>query len=85
MTALEGSIGALIAEVGHPHPFAIPGIAAILWVYPACGKKAFGDHRTAFLRCAEPAVIESANKYLGARAADPARVFAAIREWKNRF
>ena len=38
-----------------------------------------------FLRCAEPVVVESANKYLGARAADPARVFAAIREWKNRF
>jgi hydroxyacylglutathione hydrolase len=38
-----------------------------------------------FLRCAEPVVIESANKYLGARAADPARVFAAIRDWKNRF
>ncbi len=38
-----------------------------------------------FLRCAEPAVVESANKYLGARVADPVRVFAAIREWKNRF
>ncbi|MSQ64601.1 MAG: hydroxyacylglutathione hydrolase [Betaproteobacteria bacterium] len=38
-----------------------------------------------FLRCAEPAVIESANKYLGARIADPVSVFAAIREWKNRF
>jgi hydroxyacylglutathione hydrolase len=38
-----------------------------------------------FLRCAEPAVVESANKYLGARASDPARVFAAIREWKNKF
>jgi hydroxyacylglutathione hydrolase len=38
-----------------------------------------------FLRCAEPAVIESANKYLGARLSDPVRVFAAIREWKNRF
>ena len=38
-----------------------------------------------FLRCAEPAVVESANKYLGARIADPVRVFAAIREWKNRF
>ena len=37
-----------------------------------------------FLRCGEPAVIESANKYLGARIADPARVFAAIREMKNR-
>jgi len=38
-----------------------------------------------FLRCAEPAVVESANKYLGARVADPARVFAAIRDWKNKF
>lgn len=37
-----------------------------------------------FLRCVEPAVVESANKYLGARIADPVRVFAAIREWKNR-
>jgi hydroxyacylglutathione hydrolase len=36
-----------------------------------------------FLRCAEPAVVESANKYLGARIADPVRVFAAIRDWKN--
>jgi hydroxyacylglutathione hydrolase len=37
-----------------------------------------------FLRCLEPAVVDSANKYLGARAADPVRVFAAIRDWKNR-
>jgi hydroxyacylglutathione hydrolase len=37
-----------------------------------------------FLRCLEPAVVESANKYLGARASDPVRVFAAIRDWKNR-
>jgi hydroxyacylglutathione hydrolase len=37
-----------------------------------------------FLRCAEPAVVESANKYLGARVADPVRVFSAIREWKNK-
>ena len=37
-----------------------------------------------FLRCAEPVVVESANKYLGARVADPVHVFAAIREWKNR-
>jgi hydroxyacylglutathione hydrolase len=36
-----------------------------------------------FLRCAEPAVVASANKYLGARIADPVRVFAAIRDWKN--
>jgi hydroxyacylglutathione hydrolase len=38
-----------------------------------------------FLRCAEPAVVDSANKYLGARIADPVRVFAAIRDWKNKF
>jgi hydroxyacylglutathione hydrolase len=38
-----------------------------------------------FLRVREPAVIESANKYLGARVADPVRVFAAIRDWKNQF
>ena len=38
-----------------------------------------------FLRCAEPAVVESANKYLGSRVADPVRVFSAIRDWKNRF
>jgi len=38
-----------------------------------------------FLRVREPAVIESANKYLGSRVADPVRVFAAIRDWKNQF
>jgi hydroxyacylglutathione hydrolase len=38
-----------------------------------------------FLRCREPAIVESANKYLGARIADPVRVFAAIRDWKNKF
>lgn len=37
-----------------------------------------------FLRWREPAVIESANKYLGGRVSDPVRVFAAIREWKNK-
>jgi len=37
-----------------------------------------------FLRCLEPAVIDSANKYLGGRLTDPVRVFAAIRDWKNR-
>jgi hydroxyacylglutathione hydrolase len=36
-----------------------------------------------FLRCSEPAVVESVNKYLGTRVSDPVRVFAAIREWKN--
>ena len=45
-----------------------------------------GDEKATnpFLRCADPAVVESANKYLGGRVADPVRVFAAIREWKNR-
>jgi hydroxyacylglutathione hydrolase len=37
-----------------------------------------------FLRWKEPAVVESANKYLGSRVSDPVQVFAAIREWKNR-
>ena len=37
-----------------------------------------------FLRCAEPAVVDSVNKYLGTRVSDPVRVFAAIREWKNK-
>jgi hydroxyacylglutathione hydrolase len=37
-----------------------------------------------FLRWREPAVVESANKYLGGRVSDPVRVFAAIREWKNK-
>jgi hydroxyacylglutathione hydrolase len=37
-----------------------------------------------FLRCSEPAVVESVNKYLGTRVSDPVQVFAAIREWKNR-
>jgi len=32
-----------------------------------------------------PAVIESANKYLGKRVSDPAGVFAALRQWKNQF
>ena len=36
-----------------------------------------------FLRCTEPAVVASVNKYLGTRVSDPVRVFAAIREWKN--
>ena len=38
-----------------------------------------------FLRCSEPVVIDSANKYLGSRIGDPVSVFAAIRDWKNRF
>jgi hydroxyacylglutathione hydrolase len=38
-----------------------------------------------FLRCLQPAVVESANKYLGTRAAGPVQVFTAIRQWKNQF
>ena len=38
-----------------------------------------------FLRVTQPAVIQSANKYLGKRAAEPAAVFAALRQWKNQF
>jgi hydroxyacylglutathione hydrolase len=38
-----------------------------------------------FLRCREPAVIESAHRHLGAKVSEPAQVFAAIRDWKNRF
>jgi hydroxyacylglutathione hydrolase len=46
-----------------------------------------GDEKATnpFLRTAEPAVIDSANKYMGARISDPVRVFAAIRDWKNKF
>jgi hydroxyacylglutathione hydrolase len=38
-----------------------------------------------FLRCQQPAVIASADKYLGARAGDPVQVFAALRKWKNAY
>ena len=38
-----------------------------------------------FLRCAEPAIVESANKYMGARLSTPSQVFAALRQWKNQF
>jgi len=45
-----------------------------------------GEERAtnSFPRWREPAVVESANKYLGSRVSDPVRVFAAIRDWKNR-
>jgi hydroxyacylglutathione hydrolase len=38
-----------------------------------------------FLRCQQPAVIASADKYLGTRAGDPVQVFAALRKWKNAY
>ena len=37
-----------------------------------------------FLRCLEPAVIASADRYLGATAGGPVEVFAALRDWKNK-
>lgn len=38
-----------------------------------------------FLRWNEPAIIQSASRYAGKPLTDPVSVFAAIREWKNRF
>jgi len=38
-----------------------------------------------FLRVTQPAIVESANKYLGRRVSNPAGVFAALRQWKNQF
>jgi hydroxyacylglutathione hydrolase len=38
-----------------------------------------------FLRCLVPEVVGAAEKYLGTRAGSPVAVFAALREWKNRF
>jgi len=37
-----------------------------------------------FMRCAEPALAESARQH-GARSDDPIEVFAALREWKNNY
>jgi hypothetical protein len=37
------------------------------------------------VRVTRPAVVASANKYLGKRVSDPASVFAALRQWKNEF
>jgi hydroxyacylglutathione hydrolase len=38
-----------------------------------------------FLRCLEPKVIESAQRYAQRPLADPVDTFAALREWKNNF
>jgi hydroxyacylglutathione hydrolase len=38
-----------------------------------------------FLRCDEPAIVAAASRFRGASVSDPVEVFAAIREWKNRF
>lgn len=38
-----------------------------------------------FLRCDQPAIIQSASQYAGRPLADPVSVFAAIRDWKNNF
>lgn len=38
-----------------------------------------------FLRCDQPAIIQSASRYAGRQLTDPVSVFAAIRDWKNNF
>ena len=38
-----------------------------------------------FLRCTEPALVDSASARVGRRLTDPVDVFAALREWKNVF
>ncbi|WP_350283482.1 hydroxyacylglutathione hydrolase [Nitrosomonas sp.] len=38
-----------------------------------------------FLRCDQPAIIQSASRYAGRQLTDPISVFAAIRNWKNDF
>jgi hydroxyacylglutathione hydrolase len=38
-----------------------------------------------FLRVREPALIESASAFAGRTLTDPVQVFAALREWKDRF
>jgi hydroxyacylglutathione hydrolase len=38
-----------------------------------------------FLRCAEPEVIDAAQRHAGRRLAGPVEVFAEIRAWKNDF
>ncbi len=38
-----------------------------------------------FLRAREPALIESASRFAGRPLTDPVQVFAALREWKDRF
>ena len=38
-----------------------------------------------FLRCDQPAVIQSASRYAKQQLDDPVNVFAAIRDWKNNF
>ncbi|HXF66374.1 MAG TPA: hydroxyacylglutathione hydrolase [Burkholderiales bacterium] len=38
-----------------------------------------------FVRCHEPAIVESASRYAGKPLGDPISVLAALREWKNRF
>jgi hydroxyacylglutathione hydrolase len=45
------------------------------------------DERTTnpFLRCAEPEVIDSAQRHAGHRLSGPVEVFAEIRAWKNDF
>ena len=38
-----------------------------------------------FLRCEDPVVVAAANRDAAETLSDPVQVFAALREWKNRF
>ena len=38
-----------------------------------------------FLRCDQPAIIQSASRRAGRQLTDPISIFAAIRDWKNNF
>ena len=38
-----------------------------------------------FLRCSEPAIIEAASNHAGRTLSDTTDIFAALRDWKNRF
>ncbi len=38
-----------------------------------------------FLRCDQPAIIQSASQHVGRPLTDPVSVFAALRDWKNNF
>ena len=79
------------ARAVDPHNAALAAREERATALRAAGKptlpSTLGEERATnpFLRCAEPVVVDSANKYLGSRIGDPVSVFAAIREWKNRF
>ena len=48
IAAVGSDTATQIAGIGQLFPFLIPGVL-VLGIYPACGKEAFGNGRTAFL------------------------------------